>query len=100
MMLADHKKMDVDVKKLITKKNWQVPAIGDTANAVNINDKTGKDWDKAWTDKMVQAHQDLLNNLQQQQNQVKDADLKATITKAIPVVQGHLKMADMLNGKM
>lgn len=99
MMLADHKKLEGEVKDLITKKSMSMPAA-DTTNAVTINDKKGKDWDKAWTDKMVADHEEILNKLQSAQNDVQDADAKTLITNTIPVVQNHLKMAKAMQAKM
>ena len=99
MMLADHKKLDGEVKALAGSKNWQLPTV-DTANVVDLNKDAGNDWDKAWTDKMVDEHEDLLSKLKDSETDVKDADLKALVTKTIPVVQGHLDMAKKMKDKM
>ena len=100
MMLKDHQGLGTKVQDLITKKNWAAPPTPDTTNEVNINDKSGKDWDKAWADKMVTDHSNLLDKLNKAQGDAKDADLKALITKTKPVVQSHLDMAKALQAKM
>jgi len=98
MMLADHKKLGTAVSDLVAKKNWSMPSV-DTTGAVTINDKTGKDWDNAWTEKMVADHAALLDKLTQAEAKVTDADLKTLITNTKPVVQKHLDMAKMMQGK-
>lgn len=99
MMLTDHKKMEADVKGLVTSKNWTAPTV-DTTNEVTINDKKGKAFDKAWSEKMVQDHVNLIANLKKGQTDVKDEELRTLITKSIPVVQGHLDMVKKMNDKM
>ncbi len=99
MMLADHKKMGAQVDALVKSKNLTKPTV-DTMGVVNINDLKGKEWDKAWVDKMVNDHQALLDKLKQSENQVKDADLKKIVVSSEPVVQSHLDMAKKMQDKM
>ena len=67
---------------------------------VDINDKTGTAWDKAWTDKMVADHADLLAHLNTLSGQVTDADAKKLVAGAIPVVQSHLDMVKKMDASM
>lgn len=99
MMLTDHENLAIKVKEIIAKKNYSVPAF-DTANEVNINDKMGADWDKAWNGKMVSDHMELINMLGKAEKDVSDPELKNLITKTIPVVQSHLDMAQKLDKKL
>lgn len=101
MMLKDHQQLDEKVKAFLSTKgtNLTVPAV-DTTNAVNINDKKGKDWDKAWVDKMVDDHSNLLDKLKASQKDVKDSSLLALINNTIPTVESHLAMAKTMKSKM
>lgn len=99
MMLADHKKMGAQVSALIASKNLTAPPV-DTMNVVDINNLKGKEWDKAWVDKMVKDHQELLDKLKQSETQVKDADLKKIVVSSEPVVQSHLDMVKKMQDKM
>jgi putative membrane protein len=101
MMLKDHQQLDEKVKAYLTTKgtNLTVPAV-DTTNAVNINDKKGKDWDKAWVDKMVDDHSNLLDKLKSSQKDVKDSSLLALINNTIPTVESHLAMTKTMKSKM
>ena len=76
-----------------------MPAL-DTANTVTINDKTGKDWDKAWADKMVDDHTALLDKLKKAKADVKDSALSKLITNTIPVVESHLAMSKKIQDKL
>ena len=99
MMLADHKKLDGEVSALVAKKGWTAPTV-DVSNEVNINDKSGKDWDMAWTDKMIADHSEILDMFGKAKQNVKDDELRTLITKTIPVVQSHLDMAKAMKAKM
>ena len=100
MMLTDHKKLDAEVKHYLDNhKDLNVPTV-DTANVVDINDKKGADWDKAWANKMVEDHSDLLSKLQNSQRDVKDTALLSLINSTVPVVESHLAMAKTLKAKI
>src|SRR5207253_6476614 len=62
----------------------------------DLKDKKGADFDKAYMDMQVQAHQKTLADLQSFQNKAQNADLKKMITGAIPKVQAHLEKAQQL----
>ena len=99
-MISDHKKLGEEVKAYIAKKNITLTDV-DTAEADNDlgNRAAGNDFDKAWADKMVNDHEKVLNMFKDAQDDVKDAELKDMITKAIPTLQSHLEMAQQLQGK-
>jgi putative membrane protein len=99
MMLADHKKMGAQVSALIASKNLTAPPV-DTMNVVNINDQKGKEWDKAWVDKMVKDHQELLDKLKQSETAVRDSSLKKLVVNSEPVVKSHLDMVKKMQDKM
>ncbi len=99
MMLADHKKMGTQVSALIASKNLTAPPV-DTMNVVNINDLKGKEWDKAWVDKMVKDHQELLDKLKQSETAVRDSSLKKLVVNSEPVVKSHLDMVKKMQDKM
>lgn len=99
MMMADHKKLDGEVSALVTKKGMKAPSV-DTTGEVNINDKSGKEWDMAWTDKLIADHNEILDMFGKAKQNVKDEELRTLITKTIPVVQSHLDMANAMKAKM
>jgi putative membrane protein len=98
MMLKDHQQMGTQVSTLVSQKGWTVTAP-DTAGVVNINDRTGKEWDRAWKDKMVADHTELLGRLTQAETSSTDSSLRTLVTKARPIVQKHLDMSKAMQSK-
>ena len=72
----------------------KMDAMNDTMN--DLKDKKGADFDKAYMDMQVQAHQKTLADLQSFEGKAQNADLKKMITGAIPKVQAHLQKAQQL----
>lgn len=100
-MMSDHKKLGEDVAAYISKKNLTLEDV-DTADVDNdLNDKAaGKDFDKAWADKMVDDHEKVISMFEDAQDDVKDPELKTMITDALPKLKSHLDMAKQLKEKM
>ena len=98
-MLKDHEKMGQEMMDYANQKSYTVGEV-DTVNVVDINDKSGKDWDRAWADKMVDAHQKLVDKFEDFQDKAKDAELKNKITNTIPTLRAHLDMARQLRDKL
>lgn len=99
-MMKDHKDLADKMKDYASKKNITLPADQDYSKDVDMGNKKGKDWDKAWTDKMVDEHQKTIDKFQKAQNDVTDPDLKTIITNTLPTLQKHLDMCKQLQGKM
>jgi putative membrane protein len=98
-MLKDHEKMGQDMMAYANQKSYTVGEV-DTVNVVDINDKSGKDWDKAWADKMVDAHQDLVDKFEKFQDKAMDAELKNKVVNTLPTLRAHLDMARQLRDKL
>jgi putative membrane protein len=105
MMVADHQAMQKEADELATKANLtpQPPAQADQKRAAadqmvqQLNSTAkGAEFDRAYVDGQVSAHQQTLAELQQLQTSVDNADVKALIEKAIPKVQAHLDQAQKL----
>ena len=62
----------------------------------DLKDKKGADFDKAYMDMQVQAHQKTLDDLRSFQAKAQNAELKTMITNAIPKVEAHLQKAQQL----
>lgn len=100
MMLKDHKDLEKKVMTYLeSHKNITAPSV-DTMNTVTINDKTSKEWDIAWANKMVEDHTALLERLKMAETNVKDESLLTIIKPTVKVVESHLSMAKMAQAKM
>ncbi len=96
MMLKDHNKLAMEIKTWMgNHTNIMMPAL-DTANEVNINNKMGNEWNKAWVEKMIADHVEILEKLKSAKTSVADADLNKIISNTIPVVESHLSMSKMM----
>jgi len=104
MMIADHKKLGAKVKAYADKKSYSVPMDdnGKADDALSSIDKNsaGKDWDKAWADKMVDAHQNAISLFEKYATTVKDPELQNMITDALPTLRSHLEMVKNLQSSL
>ncbi|MBS1585422.1 MAG: DUF4142 domain-containing protein [Bacteroidetes bacterium] len=99
MMIADHQKLGDEVKAYATRKGISLPNV-DTTGVASLSEKPGKDWDKAWVNKMVDAHQNAIDMFTSAQGKVTDPELKATIDKALPVLHSHYDMVKKMQDSM
>jgi putative membrane protein len=105
MMMADHKKLGAGMKAYADKKGYTLPADdggkGDDVIASLGKNNKGADWDKAWVDHMVSAHEDAISMFEKGQKDVKDDELRTMITNALPTLRAHLgMMQEMQKGMM
>lgn len=108
MMMGEHHALRVQGQDLAKKNSINpAPAQGDTTQqhaqrtqeTLNSMAK-GAAWDAAYIANEVQMHQEVLNNAQAAANQTQNADIKALIQKAAPVVQKHLDRAQQIQKQL
>lgn len=100
MMVTDHTKANDELKTLAASKNITLPAApGEDKQkvATDLSAKSGKDFDKAYIDQMVDDHQKTVKLFEDAQKNVKDADIKAFIDKTLPVLKTHLEHVKSLD---
>lgn len=104
MMLADHKKLGEKVKAYSSAKEYVLPdgddGKGDDVIANLDKNSPGNDWDKAWTDHMISAHEDAIAMFERGKSGVKDDELKNIISGALPTLNAHLEMMKKLKDKL
>lgn len=104
MMLADHKKMGQEVKAYAAKKKYSTLSPSDSKAADELKDinshTVGADWDKAWTDKLVDGHEKTVRLFEKGQTSVKDPTLSGMITKTLPTLKNHLTMVQGLQNSL
>jgi putative membrane protein len=96
MMTKDHTKAGDELKDLGRQKNVTLPsAIGDDHQKKidDLNKKTGKDFDRAYIDAMVDGHQSAVSDFEKASKNTKDPDIKAWVDKTLPTLQMHLDSA-------
>ena len=107
MMVKDHHALRVEGLAL-AKKDSITPvmpaghnhdaekAVADSLTAM----PKGADWDKFYINHMVAGHENVLRTAQEASNNAQNADVKALVQKATPVVQKHLDKAKEIQTKL
>ena len=102
MMVTDHTKANDKLKQLAMAKNINLPANLNDASQKKLdelNKKTGKDFDKAYMDDMLDGHKKTVEKLQKGSTDLKDADLKNFASTTLPTVQMHQDSIKAIAGK-
>jgi putative membrane protein len=102
-MVSDHGKANDELKTLATNKGISLPADTDEQHkkkADELSKKSGAAFDKAYMKDMVEDHEHDVAEFKKAQSSAKDPDLKAWLDKTLPVIEGHLKMAQDINKKL
>jgi putative membrane protein len=103
MMVKDHSKANDELMAIAKTKNITLPAAPDADHQKKMDDLSklsGKDFDKAYVDAMVDGHKKTLSLMQDAAKNCKDADLKAFAAKTAPVVQMHLDAINKIHDSL
>jgi putative membrane protein len=103
MMVMDHTKANEELMAIAKTKNITLPVAPDEEHqkkAADIGAKTGKDFDKAYVDAMVDGHKKVASMLEDASKNCKDADLMAFATKTLPTVKAHLAKIEAIQSSM
>lgn len=100
-LIRDHGMTSDQLKGIAAGKNVTLPAelMPAHKNMLDgLQGKTGKDFDKAFADMNVKAHQEAVNLFDRASKSLTDADLKAFASEHLPHLQMHLDSAKAING--
>jgi putative membrane protein len=95
-MVMDHTKANQELTALARQKGWRLPTALDQKHLDMLNDlskKQGSDFDKAYTEIQVKAHDKTVALFETAAENAQDADLKAWVKKTLPTLQEHQRMA-------
>jgi putative membrane protein len=99
-MADDHSKANDELKALAASKNVVLPSEVD-AQDKSMKDKlaamTGEAFDREYMTMMVAGHRKVVDSFTTEAKSGQDADLKAWVTKTLPTVEAHLKLAQDTN---
>lgn len=94
MMEDAHTKSLKDLTALAKRKDITIPtASSEKANdAYNkLKEKSGKDFDKAYTNMMVEGHKDAIKLFEKASNDANDNDIKNWAAETLPELRKHLE---------
>ena len=95
-MVDDHSKAGEELKGVASQKNISLPATLSDKSQDKLNDlreKSGKDFEDAYTDCMVKGHKDAVDKFKKQAEKGEDADLKSWAAGKVATLEHHLEMA-------
>ena len=96
-MIADHTKSTANLKPIAAKAGVTLPTDMDAdhkAMAPELQKLTGKAFEDRYIKQMVADHQKTANTMAAHQQMTKNTALQGFITTTLPVVEGHLSMAN------
>ena len=98
MMVTDHTQAMAGLNTLAKTKMINLPTtegqkIMDAYKM--LSEKKGKDFDKAYSDMMVNGHKEAIALFEKTNSDTKDADVKKMTTTMIPKLKTHLEQAEI-----
>jgi putative membrane protein len=98
MLIEAHSKMNVDVKTLADAKGVTLPVDlteDQRKELEKLAEKTGIDYDKAFTDKMKNKHEDAVKFYEKTSEKCDDPQIRNWASTTAPEVRSHLDMVLM-----
>ena len=96
-MVADHSKANMELKALAADKHIAIPdnmSEKCQKQVSDLDEKKGRDFDKAYADLMVKDHKDDIDEFKKESEKGNDAQVSAWAKNKIPVLEHHLMMAE------
>lgn len=103
MMVKDHTAVGDKLKRLAAAKNLAVPeTLSDKSSDKKnkMQDKKGKDFDKAYAKAMVDGHKDVIKSFEDEAKDGTDPDIKAFASEQLPTLHHHLDEAQKMLDKV
>ena len=98
-MVDDHTKANEELKSLAQTKNITLPSTISEEKQKDYDklaEKSGADFDKAYSEFMVKDHKDDVDQFKKAAEKCEDAEIKSWAAEKLPVLEGHLSMAQSL----
>jgi putative membrane protein len=102
MLVSDHNKSNEELASLAKTKGVEVSAMIPAKGAdafKDLENESGKNFDKAFLDKMEKDHKACIDDFEDAEKNAKDGDLKAWVSKTLPTLRAHLDKVKELKGK-
>ena len=102
-MVRDHSKAAAGLKSLARRKHVMLPTtMSDEQNTekANLMKLSGAEFDREYMRMMVEDHDKDVGAFQQKSTDAADAALKAWVTRILPTLQEHQRLAHAIQGKV
>jgi len=103
MMVEEHEKASADTKALAAKKNITLPmSLTEKGNDAfkDLNDKTGKDFDKKYAEMMVDGHEKTIEKMEKASKDASDEEIRMWAANMLPSLKKHLEHSKMVKEKV
>jgi len=103
MMVTDHTKANNKLMVLAKSKNISLPASPAAADQKVIDElskKSGKDFDEAYVNDMINDHKSDIKEFVYASKNCSDPDLKSFAAKTLPVLKNHLDAINTIHDSM
>lgn len=103
MLVTDHTKTLNELKAFASSKSISVPVEEDDEarrKTERFSDEAGKDFDKKWCKEMIDRHEESINKFEKRIDKTEDADLKAWLTKTLPVLKSHRDQLEAIHDRI
>ena len=103
MLNHDHTALNGTVKSLASQENVALPdsMSADKRQMISdLNKKTGKDFDRAFIDAMISAHEASIASFEKTASEETDADVKNFASQTLPKLREHRDKAVALQKKL
>lgn len=100
-MIDDHSSANQQLMQLASSKGMTLPTTLDAKHAAMVQkfqSLSGAEFDRQYAKAMVDDHKKGVALFQKEADKGMDADLKAFASQTLPILQGHLSMAQAMNG--
>ena len=98
-MVEDHTRANQELMQLAMQKKVQLPTEMSTQNTAlidRLSGLSGKSFDAAYKQAMIDSHNQAIALFQAQSQQGQDPQLKAWATQKLPKLQAHLEMVNQM----
>lgn len=102
-MIDDHTKANDDLKSVASKEGLTLPTsvdAKDQATYDNLSKLSGSEFDKVYMRDMVADHRTDVNEFKRESEHGTDPGLKAFAARTLPVLEGHLTLAQSTDAKV
>jgi putative membrane protein len=103
MMIEQHTKASATLKSLAASKQVAIPAaLTDKGKEAydDLDRKSGRDFDDAYADKMVDGHEDAISKIKDASKNAKDAEIRQWAADMLPTLNTHLEHSKMLQDQI
>lgn len=102
MMVKEHTAAMKDLKKLADSKSITIPEVltEDGQDAYDdLNEETGKDFDKEYCSMMVRGHKSAIRKFENASSNAEDPDIRNWATSMLPALRAHLENSNICKEK-